>query len=459
MKKNSLKLGKARVQVTPPLGEILQGHISRNQPAWRVMDDLFVKVLLFETDEGRFVLVTADLIEFSREFVERIRADIHDLYGIPADRVMLCASHTHTGPTMISLCGISPDTDYISQLVKKITGAIRFAERNLEEVTVSVGKGKTDKVGINRRVMTPKGIRQQPNPEGTIDPEVGVIRFDGRDGKPVAVIVNYSTHPTTIGVHVFEVSGDYPGRTQRIVESVYGKGMMVAFTQGAAGDVKAAAFDAAGNFKEGEEEDIEHLGRILAGEAIKTIENCRKIKAPQLKAKLKKVKFPFQKIPSRKELEEWVRVHRAEIDKWKHPDEETRKGIDWEDKHINRVAMSEAKLFWAQHALENLKKGNLLPYVEGEIQVFTFGREAALLGVPGELFCEIGLAIKAKSPFAATFICGYTNGTLGYIPSRKAISEGGYEVSDAYKMYDYPSCLHGDTEDLLYREVASLFLR
>ena len=457
MKKNSLKLGKARVQVTPPLGEILQGHISRNQPAWRVMDDLFVKVLLFETEEGRFVLVTADLVEFSREFVDRVRADIRKQYGIPADRVMLCASHTHTGPNMIHLtAGSNVDPDYLSQLAKHIAGAILFAERNLEDVTVWVGRGKTDKVGINRRVMTPKGIRQQPNPDGPIDPEVGVLRFDGRDGKPVAVIVNYSTHPTTIGVHVFEVSGDYPGRTQRIVESVYDKGMMVAFTQGAAGDVKAAAFDAAGNFKEGEEEDIEHLGRILAGEVIKTMEDCRKIENPRLQANLKKVKFRFQKIPTREELEEWVRVHRAEIDKWKHPDEETRKGIDWEDKHINRVAMSEGKLFWAEHALENLKKGTLLPHVEGDIQAFTFGKEAALVGVPGELFCEIGLAIKAQSPYPATFVCGYTNGTLGYIPSRKAISEGGYEISDAFKLYDFPSCLHEDTEDLLYKEISSL---
>jgi neutral ceramidase len=456
MKKNSLKLGKARIQITPPLGGILQGHISRDQPAWRVMDDLFVKVLLFESDGERFVLVTADLIEFSHEFVDRVRNEIHGQFQIPPEHVMLCASHTHTGPTMIRLCGISPDPDYISQLTKHITGAIRFAEKKLEDITVWVGKGKTDKVGINRRVMTPKGVRQQPNPDGPIDPEVGIIRFDGSDGKPVAAIVNFSTHPTTIGIHVYEVSGDYPGRTQRIVESVYGGGMMLSFTQGAAGDVKAAVFDAAGNFKEGEEEDIEHLGRILAGEVIKTLENCQKIENPRLRAGLKKAKFPFQKIPTPDELKEWARAHRAEIEKWKHPDEETRKGIDWEDKHINRVAMSEAKLFWAEHALENLKSGKLLPYVEGDIQVFAFGNEAALVGVPGELFCEIGLAIKAKSPIPSTFVCGYTNGTLGYIPSRKAIPEGGYEISDAFKMYDYPSCLAGETEDLLYKEIGSL---
>ena len=456
MKKDSMQLGKARVQITPPLGGILQGHISRDQPAWRVMDDLFLKVLLFESEGERFVLVTADLIEFSREFVDRVRTDIRAQFRIPAEHVMLCASHTHTGPNMLRLAGIDPDADYLSQLAKYITGAIRFAQRNLEEVTVSVGRGKTDKVGINRRVMTPKGIRQQPNPDGPIDPEVGILRFDNRKGEPVAVIVNYSTHPTTIGIHVFEVSGDYPGRTQRIVENVYGKGMMVAFTQGAAGDVKAAVFDDAGNFKEGEEEDIEHLGRILAGEVIKTMENCRKIENPCLRAGLKKARFQLQKVPTREELKEWAKVHRAEIDKWKHPDEETRKGIDWEDKHINRVAMSEAKLFWAEHAMKELESGRLLPYVEGDIQVFTFGNEAALVGVPGELFCEIGLAIKTKSRFPATFVCGYTNGTLGYIPSRKAIPEGGYEISDAFKMYDFPSCLAEDTEDLLYKEIDSL---
>jgi hypothetical protein len=78
------------------------------------------------------------------------------------------------------------------------------------------------------------------------------------------------------------------------------------------------------------------------------------------------------------------------------------------------------------------------------------------LGVPGELFSEIGMQLKQRSPVPFTCVCAYTNGSLGYLPSRQAIEEGGYEVSDAYKLYGFPACFHPDTEAMLYREAADL---
>jgi len=82
--------------------------------------------------------------------------------------------------------------------------------------------------------------------------------------------------------------------------------------------------------------------------------------------------------------------------------------------------------------------------------------EVALLGVPGELFSEIGRQLKADSPAALTCVCAYANGTLGYLPSRRAVEEGGYEVSDAYKLYGHPACFHPDTEQMLRRQAGEL---
>jgi neutral ceramidase len=111
---------------------------------------------------------------------------------------------------------------------------------------------------------------------------------------------------------------------------------------------------------------------------------------------------------------------------------------------------------WAGRMLEAARMGTLKDHALGDLQVLRIGEDAALVGVPGELFSEIGLELKRRSPLPNTMICGYSNGTLGYIPSRKAVQEGGYEVSDAYKLYGFPACLHGDTEELLYRETSSL---
>ena len=452
----TIRAGRAVTRITPPLGIRLQGSITRDQPAWRVMDDLYAKTLLLESGGKRFALITCDVIEFSREFVEELRGEIEARHSIPASHLMLCPSHTHTGPPTIRLGSVLPDPDYLAQLRRYMVGSLLSAERTMTDVAVSVGRGQTDRVGMNRRLPTERGIRQLPNPDGIIDPEVQVLRFDRLDGTPFAFLVNFATHPTTLGVHVYQVSADYPGRMQRIVEQVYGGETPVYFTQGACGDVKAAAIGEDGNFKEGEEEDIDRLGRILAGEVIKTLEDCRRLVDAQVRAALRTVRFPYVEMPAEEELARLIEFHRREVQRWQNPDEETLGGIDWEDKHINRVSMHEDMVGWATRMLDATRRGTMKDHALGDVQVLRFGEEAALVGVPGELFSEIGLELKRRSPLPNTMICGYTNGTLGYIPSRKAVQEGGYEVADAYKLYGFPACFHGDTEELLYRETTSL---
>jgi hypothetical protein len=311
-------------------------------------------------------------------------------------------------------------------------------------------------VGINRRLHTSKGIRQIPNPNGPVDPEVRVIRFDDLHGRPVAVIVNFATHPTTLGVHVHEVSADYPGRMRRVVQAAYGGRLSVHFTQGACGDVKAAALGEDGNFKEGEEEDIDRLGRILGGEVIKTMEDCRPVRSLRMRTALKKVPFHYRALPDQAELAHLLEFHRRELERWRNPNRKTLEGADWEDRHINRAAMHQDMVLWAEEMLQWAREGGLADHVLGDLQAVSLGNEVALLGVPGELFSEIGMQLKERSPVPFTCVCAYTNGSLGYLPSRRAIEEGGYEVSDAYKLYGFPACFHPDTEEMLYREAADL---
>ncbi|MBN2551797.1 MAG: neutral/alkaline non-lysosomal ceramidase N-terminal domain-containing protein, partial [Spirochaetales bacterium] len=389
---DTIRAGRAVTRITPPLGIRLQGSIARDQPARRVMDDLYAKTLLLESGGKRFALFTCDLIEFSREFVEQLRRDVEASHSIAAGHLMLCPSHTHTGPATIRLGSVQPDPEYLGQLRKHLVGSLLSAEQTLTEVTVSAGRGRAEGVGMNRRLPTERGIRQLPNPDGITDPEVQVLRFDRPDGQPFAILVNFATHPTTLGVHVYEVSADYPGRMQRIVEQVYGA--PVYFTQGACGDVKAAAIGADGNFKEGEEQDIDRLGRILAGEVVKTLENCRRLAEPRVRAALKTVPFPYLAVPSEQELLRLVEFHRREVERWRSPDQETLSGIDWEDKHINRVAMHQDMGGWAAEMLETVRGGKMKDHAPGDLQVLRFGEEAALVGVPGELFSEIGIQLK-----------------------------------------------------------------
>jgi hypothetical protein len=94
--------------------------------------------------------------------------------------------------------------------------------------------------------------------------------------------------------------------------------------------------------------------------------------------------------------------------------------------------------------------------VDGEVQAFAFGKDLVFLGFPGELFSEIGINIKSRSPFRHTIVCGYSNGTVGYVPTRSATIEGGYEIDDAYKLYGSPARFRHDTEEIIYAEVDAL---
>lgn len=452
-----LRMGRARVTITPPLGIRLQGSISRDQPAWRIMDDLYARILLLDDGENRLLLVACDLIEFSREFAAGLKKKMQNLYGIPEQWVLLCPSHTHTGPPTILLGSLLPDPDYLSQLEKHILGAVLSASRQMREVRVSVGRGEARDVGINRRLPTPRGIRQLPNPQGPVDPELQVVRFDDpEEGQPLAAVVNFATHPTTLGIQIYQISADYPGRMIRTVQEIYGACLEVLFTQGACGDVKAAALEANGNFKEGGEEDIDRLGRLLGAAVIDTLERCREIEDVRLAAALKTVAFPYRSLPVAHELESLIARHREEAARWQTPDRDLQRTVDWEDKHINRVLMHQDMAQWAERMLELNRTGATADSASGDLQVCAIGNTLALVGVPGELFSEIGKTLKRHSPFEHTAICAYSNGTLGYIPSRQAIHDGGYEVEDAYKLYGFPACFQEDTEDMLCREVGNL---
>ena len=458
--KKSLKMGRNRVTITPPLGIRLQGSISRDQPSWRTMDDLYARVMLLDDGYNRLLLISCDLIEFSRDFVSGLKEKIKKIYGIAEQWVLLSASHTHTGPPTISLGSLRPDSSYLDQLEKHILGAVLNITKQMCEVRISVGCGAVKDVGINRRLPTPRGIRQLPNPEGPVDTSLQVIRFDDtKDSQLLAAVVNFTTHPTTLGIQINQVSADYPGRMIRTVREIYGNQLEILFTQGACGDVKAAALDTNGNFKEGEEEDIERLGRLLGSAVINTLEHCHEVEDTRLTASLKSVDFQYRNLPDRQEIISLATHHRQEAEHWRNPAKSLQDVVDWEDKHINRVLMHQDMAQWAEEMLE-LEKSDLIEKTpKGDLQVCGIGKTVALVGVPGELFSEIGKNLKSSSPFIHTMICGYSNGTLGYIPSKQAIQDGGYEVEDAYKLYGFPSCFHEDTEDMLYKEIGKLLLQ
>lgn len=397
-----LRAGVAEVVITPPMGSEMAGYF-QSRRATGILDDLYAKALVLDDGETKVALVTLDLIAIERPEVLAIRRLVEEETGIPGDNVMVSAIHTHTGPAVCHLFGAERDEGYVEEMVKKAAGAVGIAFRSLTEARVGSGRGEERGISFNRRyfmkdgtVRTNPGVRN-PNvvkPAGPIDPDVTVMRIDRSDGKPMAVVVNFACHLDVIGGT--KISADYPGEMSAILKRVYGDDFVSLFLTGACGDINHIDVFSAIQFRE--EGLYRKMGTILAGEVMKVRERIRPTTALQV-ARVSKIISVGVREPSPEALNQKLDL------------------VDADKSLVERVYLEEARIL----------KEMGLKAVEVEIQAIKVG-EAVIIGMPGEIFVELGLAAKRGSGFPYPMICELANGYEGYVPTEKAFQEGGYET-------------------------------
>jgi hypothetical protein len=445
-----LKVGAARAVINPSLGTRLQGHITRDGPATAILDDLLCSVIALEQHDGRALVVSCDLLEFRREFTDRLTSELGRRFSVPAEGLLLCATHTHTGPPCIALGSLEADERYLDRLEGWIVAAAEQALGRLEEASLRFSALPAPPIGINRRLAGPGGVRMAPNPVGPIDPLAAVLAFERPDGTPLAALLHHGVHPTTLGVGLHVVSADYPGRARRHVEERLGGQLTTLFLQGACGDVRPKLLDGSGSFREGTEEDIQELGRRLGGAFLDGWRRAAPVDVRTLSTARRSLELSFGALPTPAELE---REHRLSL---RLAERAGRAADSWEARHMDERRLHLAVAAWAGEMLTLASGERLSGSVAGHIQAIAFGRELALVGFPGELFSEIGMRIRNDSPFGHTVVCGYAGGTVGYVPTRAALAEGGYEVEEAYKLYRLPAAFRDDVEEHVCREVGCL---
>ncbi len=439
---SSLLAGTASVDITPAVGSRFVGHLNRNRPAEGVLDPLGARFLHLEDRNGRLLLVNCDLLEFGPAEAGFIAAAAAEGAGVGPGEVVLTATHTHTGPATIELAAEGADEAYLSFLAGRIRGAAAEASRSAVPCTARTGKGACG-IGVNRRRNEGGRIVMAPNFEGPADPEVLVLVLEDESGRARAALINHSVHPTTLSVDSFLVSADYPGRTAKHLGRLLGGDCPVFFLQGACGDVKPAVLTPDGTaFREGTEEDIERMGYELAEAAAAAALAARPVAALRLRRSRRQLSLRFAGLPSKAELiaeksrlEDEIRLMEA--------------APVAPRSHIDPLAAARVFVRWADLTIERLEEGRLRDRVDSEISGFALGTDFAFAGIPGELFSEIGTAIKRTSPFPATCVAGYCGGSLGYLPTRRALLEGGYEAADAFKFYGHPAAFRPDTEDAI----------
>lgn len=427
-----LTAGAAAADITPPPGCPMAGYYSA-RGAEGTHDPLMAKVLVLEKDGTRVALVALDLITTTRGLVEESRSLIEKQTGIPGKNVMLSATHSHTGPVLwdgsplSDAVGGSQKTarEYLKELPAKIADAVQKADSARKPAKISFASGKEEGLAFNRRFHMADGSvgwnpgKKNPKivrPAGRTDASVPVVYVETTAGKPIATYANFSMHLDTVGGLYY--SADYPYTLTKTLASVKGDEMVTVFTTGTCGDINHINVDSATPQKGHGE--AARIGTRLGAEVLRTYEKLRPAADGPLQVTSAMVELPLAPVTA-EELAA-AKLVIADVQAGKKP----------APKFLDQV-----QAFKAADVARRLDKRLTV-----EVQVISLGDDLAWVSLPGEIFVDLGLAIKAGSPFRQTMVAELANGSIGYIPTRVAYSQGNYEVVSA-------RCAEGSGEKLV----------
>jgi hypothetical protein len=412
----TLRVGTAEVVITPPVGMPMAGYYA-TRLMQGVHDDLHAKAIVISSGGQQAALVACDLIGIPPGVIEEARRLVQTDTGIRGDSVMISATHSHTGPLIpddgarAGAYGgnLEVARQYRADLPRKIAESVRLANAHLLPARVAFGKGREDSLSFNRRFFMKDGSvgwnpgKLNPNivkPAGPIDPEVPVVFFESMAGEPLATYVNFALHQDTVGGQ--DASADYAFTLSTLLGKVKGPGMLTVFTIGAAGNINHLDVKSATPQKGHEE--AARIGTILSGEVVKTYARLEPLRSSKLQAVHRTVSLD----PARLEPgdEERAAAFARQLDSG-----ETVKFLD---------------TVFAFRALDTIARDGR--QLDAEVQVIALGDQIAWVGLPGEIFTELGSAIKQASPFPLTIVAELAHGPVTYIPNTAAFPQGNYEV-------------------------------
>jgi hypothetical protein len=424
VRSEELRIGAASVVITPPNGIPLAGYY-QERGADGVLDDLHAKTMVIEKDGEKVALVVLDLLSTTRPLVERARIEIEKTTGLKGDHVMISATHAHTGPELADRsprgAGVQVENPLIAEFNEKlpslIAQSVKAAEQHLVPARLSASIGREENLSFNRRYYMRDGaVGWNPGklntnivmPAGRIDPEVGVLYAESftnaaRFGMPIATYVNFAMHPDTTGGNLY--SADYPGALSRILAGYRGTNMITVFANGACGNLNQVDVNWAA--PQTSPQEAHRIGVILGAAVLQAYKQLQFIAPGPLRAKSEIVQLPLPPVTP-----EEVEQARRDV---KTASDSTREGFM---KLVNGFKILDVA------AREGKPQ-------EVEVQVISLGPDLAWVSMPGEMFTELGLAIKKQSPFRYTMIAELANGAIGYIPDRRSYAEGNYEPVSA----------------------------
>jgi neutral ceramidase len=422
------RAGAAVSNITPPLGELVVGGWTPI-PAKHIHDELFARCLVLDDGTTQLAIVLCDNVGIPREVFDAAKKQVHAATGLPPSHLLMASTHTHSATTARGPSKVIWEdelTSYQKFLASRISDGVRRALNQLEPAQIGWGSvdepsevfnrrwhvtdpamlsnpfGGVDKVRMN----PPRGNAALVRPAGPIDPEVSFISVQSTDGRPIALLANYSLHYVG-GVVSGDVSGDYFGYFSKFIQDKLGAGdqtipFVGIMSNGTSGDINNINFTQKNTPRKERYQKMQEVAQKVADRVYDAHQSITFQSWVSLGAQHRDVTLQVRK-PTQKIIDHFAKITAAQADS---ATSHRRELI-----YADRIA----KL---QHAPDT---------IDVALQVFRIG-DLGISAIPFETFVEIGLELKDRSPFGRTFTIELANGSYGYLPTPEQHELGGYET-------------------------------
>jgi neutral ceramidase len=422
------KAGVAKGVITPDKSVWLAGYGSKRVPDGK-LHDLWVKALALEDAQGhRAVLVTSDFQGIPKQFSDRVFARLRQKLSLERHQVMLSFSHNHCGPRLgddlvdyypVESEQVGLVEEYTSLMELRLVAVIGEALERLAPARLQVGAGRAT-FAVNRRnnreADVPQLLAKGTPLAGPVDHAVPVMTVTRPDGRLEAILFGYACHPTTLSFTKW--CGDYPGFAQLELEKNHPDATAM-FVNTCGGDQNPLPRRSV--------ELCQRYGHLLALGVDEALEQPLKPVSPELQTVFEYVDLPYLKVVNRGDL------------------------------HALLQDASVIRARWAARMLQKLDAGESFPAAYPyPVHAWRLGDEMLVVGMGAETVVDYALRFKREFG-AGTWVLGYTDDMIAYIPSRRVWEEGGYEGGSNLYEYGRPALRwSGDVEDRIAQAVHKL---
>lgn len=424
---SGLRVGAATSNITPHLGRVIIGNFGQPLSTY-VHDELYARCIVLSDGKTELALVVCDLLGIPMNLCDAARAQIEKQTGIPADNILLCATHTHSASSALGSDRFSVHQEldeYQQFVVRRIADGVQRAKHVLRPAEFGFGTVDIPEHVFNRRWHLKPGkmpknpfgntndqVKMNPSagspdldrPAGPTDPQVSFLSFRERDGgKPIALLASYSLHYIG-GVPGNVISSDYFGRFAEHYLELAGLDrmdppMVPILANGTSGDINNINF-VTPRPRKAPYEQMNYVARDVASKVLAKVNEIPYSSDVPLAA-------AFARLPIK------TRIPEGEL-------------LSWAEKTLAAGPTRAVDISYI-YAQRTIAMSNYSETLDVPLQVLRIGN-LTIGTMPCEVFCEIGLDFKKRSPTQPAFLMSLSHGYLGYLPNPRQWDLGGYET-------------------------------